>query len=78
MGWSGAMAVLCAYAALSMKKIEADSYSYHLLNLFGGLFLAVYAVAKSAFASTFINIIWSAIGIYALYKLAKRPKPPAL
>lgn len=74
LGWLGAVTVLTAYAMLARGKMSSDSYTYHNANILGGLFLAVYATAKGAFASTFINIAWMVIGVIALVRLHKSKK----
>lgn len=66
MGWVGAFAVLAAYALLSARKLASDSYAYHNANIVGALLLAVYAFAKDAFASMFINVVWVFIGVFAV------------
>ncbi|MBY0407028.1 MAG: hypothetical protein K2Q01_05000 [Rickettsiales bacterium] len=76
-GWLGAAAVLGAYGLLSFKKIQAESYAYQNLNIAAGLLLTIYSIAKSAFASLFVNFIWMLIGIGAVWGLYKKSKKNA-
>lgn len=71
-GWIGSFAVVLAYALNSYQKIKSDSYGFLFLNLIGGLCLIVYTAFYSAYANTFLNIVWVIIAIPALIKLARR------
>jgi len=71
-GWIGSFAVVLAYALNSYQKIKSDSYGFLFLNLIGGLFLIAYTAYCSAYASTFLNIVWVIIAIPALIKLTKK------
>lgn len=73
-GWVGSFAVVMAYALNSYQKIKSDSYTFLLLNLLGGLCLIAYTAFYSAFANTFLNIVWVIIAIPALIKLAAKKK----
>ena len=68
-GWTGAGCVLLAYALLSAQKIRSDSVGYHGLNIIGAALLVVYGFGKDAVPSALLNIIWCAIGLYALWGL---------
>lgn len=66
-GWCGAMLVLLAYALVSLRKVEGDSVLYQMLNLSGAALLVANTVYLGAYPSAFVNVIWIAIGGYALY-----------
>ena len=68
LGWTGSVLLLSAYGLNSYQRIKSNSLLYLLLNLISGLFLAVYAYYYTAFAATFINVVWVLIAIPALYK----------
>lgn len=76
-GWTGSAAVVLAYGLNSYQKIKSDSYTFLLLNLLGGLFLIAYTAFYSAYANTFLNIVWVLIAIPALVKLAQKKKNTA-
>lgn len=76
-GWIGSFAVVLAYALNSYQKIKSDSYLFLFLNIIGGLCLIAYTAFYSAFANTFLNIVWVIIAIPALIKLAQKKKKPA-
>jgi hypothetical protein len=68
-GWIGAMEVLGAYFAVSLKYIEPGTLSYQLLNLTGALLLIINTLSLKAYPSAFVNIIWVGIAIYSLFKI---------
>ncbi len=76
-GWAGSLCVVIAYGLNSYQKIKSDSYTFLLLNVFGGLGLIAYTAFYSAYANTFLNIVWVIIAIPALIKLSQRKKKPA-
>jgi hypothetical protein len=67
-GWIGSFQVLLAYGLNSYQKMKSDSLTFLLLNFFGGICLILYTVYYSAFANTFINIVWVIIAVPALIK----------
>jgi hypothetical protein len=71
LGWVGASLVLAAYGLLSAKKMSADSFIYHGLNISGAGLLAIYACWKDAGASVLINVIWMFIGAHAIIALRR-------
>ena len=73
-GWSGSLMVVAAYGLNSYQKIKSDSLIFYLLNLIGGVFLIIYSVYYTAYANTFINVVWVIIAIPALYNLVKKRK----
>jgi drug/metabolite transporter (DMT)-like permease len=73
-GWTGAAALLVAYAMVSSKKLEGDSTAFQFLNIVGSLLLAVNTVFYRAYPSSFVNMIW--IGI-AVFSIATRKRIPS-
>jgi hypothetical protein len=65
-GWFGAVALLIAYAMVSHKKLEGDSATYQLLNISGSLLLAANTIFYGSYPSTFVNLIWAGIAIFAI------------
>jgi hypothetical protein len=65
-GWLGAAALLVAYAMVSSKKLEATSTAYQLLNIIGSLALAVNTIFYRAYPSSFVNLIWMGIAVFAI------------
>jgi len=65
-GWGGAIALLIAYAMVSHKRLEADSGMYQLLNISGSLLLAANTIFYGSYPSTFVNLIWAGIAVFAI------------
>ena len=65
-GWTGSILYLLAYALVSMKKTEGDSLLYQGMNIIAGVLLVVYTLALNAYATTGLNAVWVAIGLFTL------------
>jgi hypothetical protein len=65
-GWAGAVVILIAYGLLSAGRLEARSNTYQLLNVIGAAGFVINSGSKGAFPSAVLNMIWIAIGLYAL------------
>ena len=65
-GWAGAAALLIAYAMVSHKKLKNDSGAYQALNISGSLLLAANTIFYGSYPSTFVNLIWAAIAVFAI------------
>ena len=70
-GWAGSVSVLIAYGLLSIHKLTANSKLYQFLNIFGSACLIVNTIFYSAYPSTFVNIVWLIIAIFALVNIFK-------
>jgi hypothetical protein len=66
LGWTGSVLYLLAYALVSMKKTEGDSVLYQGMNIIAGILLVIYTLALGAFATTGLNAVWVAIGLFTL------------
>ncbi|MBL8017468.1 MAG: hypothetical protein JNK43_09375 [Ignavibacteria bacterium] len=70
-GWTGSICVLAAYGLLSLHKLTAHSKLYQALNILGSLCLILNTIFYSAYPSTFVNIVWLIIAIFALVNIYK-------
>ena len=66
LGWTGSVLYLLAYALVSLKKAEGDSFLYQGMNIVAGILLVIYTIALGAYATTALNAVWVAIGIFTL------------
>ncbi|HTN08416.1 CBU_0592 family membrane protein [Agriterribacter sp.] len=76
-GWLGAISYLIGYFLLVIKKISADCYTYHVLNMLGALGLIFNAWYLQDHPNIMVNVTWLLIAIYALgcvFKLKKKEK----
>ena len=86
LGWFGAITVLAGYILFSTGKLP-NGPAYQLLNLVGGLSIAVNVAAHGAVPSTIVNGIWALVAVVVLVKMLRarragrrgvRVEPPAL
>lgn len=68
-GWAGAGLVLLAYVLVSTGRLEGRSVAFQLLNLVGSLGFVVNTAWHGAIPSMALNIVWSAIALYALARI---------
>jgi phosphatidylserine synthase len=66
LGWTGSVLYLLAYALVSMKKAEGDSVLYQGMNILAGVLLVIYTLSLKAYATTGLNAVWVAIGLFTL------------
>lgn len=66
LGWTGSVLYLLAYALVSLKKTEGDSILYQGMNIVAGVLLVVYTLSLQAYATTGLNVVWVAIGLFTL------------
>jgi O-antigen ligase len=66
LGWTGSVLYLLAYALVSAKKTEGDSVVYQGINIFAGILLVIYTLYLGAYATTGLNAVWVAIGLFTL------------
>jgi len=69
LGWIGAIAILLAYAALSLDLVRPVSPVYQGLNLFGALGIILSNLPRKAYQATILNLAWAAVAIIALLKM---------
>ena len=66
LGWTGSVLYLVAYALVSLKRAEGDSLLYQGMNIIAGILLVIYSYSLGAYATTGLNAVWAAIGIFTL------------
>ena len=72
LGWIGAALLLLAYALVSNRKLAGDSARFQLLNLSGGLMLAINSGYHGALPSVVVNAVWIVIGLTALLRARRQ------
>ena len=72
LGWIGAFLLLLAYALVSFKKLAADSLAYQGMNVAASVLLAINTIYHQAFPSSFVNIVWTFIALFAILTIRKR------
>ena len=66
LGWTGSVLYLVAYALVSAKKTDGDSLLYQGINIIAGTMLVIYTLMLGAYATTGLNAVWVAIGLFTL------------
>jgi hypothetical protein len=66
LGWTGSILYLAAYALVSLKKTAGDALLYPGINIIAGLLLVIYTYSLGAYATTGLNAVWVAIGVFTL------------
>ncbi|MFT5285551.1 MAG: hypothetical protein ACI8TQ_001716 [Planctomycetota bacterium] len=67
-GWYGVVAIFGAYYLSSLNYLEQGKI-YQFLNLSGALGLSVLCFKKRTWQPLALNLAWSAIAGFAIYKL---------
>jgi formate hydrogenlyase subunit 3/multisubunit Na+/H+ antiporter MnhD subunit len=68
-GWASAVTILIAYLLLSMGKLSGKSPSYQWMNVVGASGFVLNSGYNGALPSAALNVIWVAIGVFALAKI---------
>jgi len=69
LGWLGAALILIAYILLQAGKLLPSDRSYDLMNLFGGLAIAVNTFHTETYGPMVLNIIWAMVAGIGLFSL---------
>lgn len=65
-GWYGAIAILAAYALLSLEILNFNNFLYQFLNISGALGLIFHSFRKKDYPPGILNVVWAIIAIVAL------------
>lgn len=69
-GWAAAILILGAYALLTAGRLTARSPAYQWMNVLGAAGFVVNSGVNGAYPSAVLNVIWAAIGAFALWSIA--------
>ncbi len=70
-GWTGAALILGAYIMLSLGRLQGNSPAYQWANVIGAAGFILNSGYHGAIPSVAINILWVAIGVFALWRIYK-------
>jgi hypothetical protein len=73
-GWAGMALVLLAYLLITSRRLGSESKLYQVMNLFGAIGLIINSFVNGAYPSAGLNIAWSFIAFYSLFKGFKLSK----
>jgi hypothetical protein len=70
-GMLGTILIVVVYLLMQLNKMDARSFSFNLINLFGAVLLFISLCVNFNLASMVIEVFWilaSLIGLYNYYK----------
>jgi hypothetical protein len=71
-GWAGASLILSAYLMVSLGKVTGQSALYQWMNVAGAAGFVVNGWWHGAVPSAALNLVWLAIGAFALWRISLR------
>lgn len=71
-GWYGVIAIVGAYALLTMHVFTVDNLLYQILNLTGAIGIMIDAYTDKNYQPVVLNIIWGGIALFAILNLILR------
>jgi hypothetical protein len=67
----GAILILSAFAAQQLGRLAAETRTYQMLNLIGGLFLFVAATAARQYGFILLEGTWTVASAYGLWRVSR-------
>jgi hypothetical protein len=68
----GAVLILVAYIALQLNRLDAHTVTFQTLNLFGGIFLCITAVALRQYGFILVEGLWAILSAVGLWRVVNR------
>jgi len=70
-GWAGALLILASYILVSNGRLSGQSRAYQWMNVIGAAGFVVNTWWHGAMPSAVLNVIWCAVGLWALVRLRR-------
>lgn len=70
-GWIGALLILGSYILVSLGRLSGQSATYQWMNVVGAAGFVVNSGWHGAIPSTTLNVVWLAVGLFTLWRLAQ-------
>jgi hypothetical protein len=68
----GAILILTAYGALQLNRLATGTITFQVLNLFGGIFLCITAVALRQYGFILVEGLWAVLSVVGLWRVVIR------
>ena len=68
-GWYGMLAIMTAYAGVSMGWMSGEGLIFQLINLTGAMGLMTISWVKRVKQNVILNLFWAGIALFALSRL---------
>lgn len=76
-GFAGALIVVLAYWANQADRLPSDNWRFPAANLGGSIFILISLFHAWNWPSVVIEVFWSAISLYGLFRHTARKAPLA-
>ena len=76
-GWAGAILILLGYLLITTGKLTGQSPAYQWMNVVGAAGFVINGWWHGAIPSAALNVVWLAIGAFALIRLWRRGRARA-
>jgi NADH:ubiquinone oxidoreductase subunit 6 (subunit J) len=67
----GAVLILYAFAAQQFRRLEAETKTYQMLNLIGGICLATAAVAARQYGFILLEGSWTIVSAWGVWRMVQ-------
>ena len=68
----GAILILAAFGALQLNRLATDTITFQVLNLFGGIFLCITAMALRQYGFILVEGLWAVLSVVGLWRVFTR------
>ena len=73
----GALAILTAFAGVTLEKFDASSLLYQVLNLLGAGLLFIVAVVEVQYGFILLEAAWALISIWGIATILRDSREPS-
>jgi predicted membrane channel-forming protein YqfA (hemolysin III family) len=72
LGWTVAVAVLVAYFLATTGRVQARSYTFQWINLYGAVGLMAVSIYYHVLPNVFLNAVWALIGVVGIWSIRRQ------
>lgn len=73
-GWAAALLILGSYVLVSAGRLSGQSAAYQWMNVGGAAGFVINSGWHGAIPSTVLNVVWCGVGLFTLWRLARRAR----